>query len=259
VRYEFGDCVIDLDGYELTVRGGPVHVEPQVFDVLAYLLVHRNRVVPKAELLEQIWGDHFVSDSTLASRIMAVRRAIEDDGARQRVIRTFFGRGYRFVAPARELPARPAGATGTVDRTGSAIGATTPDAPPVAQEIRFCRARDGTRIARATCGHGPVLVKAANWMTHLGFDVESRVWRHWIADLAARYTLVRYDERGCGMSDWDVDRFDFDAWVDDLAVVVDSLGLERFPLLGVSQGAAVAVRFAARHPERVSRMVLYGS
>ncbi len=96
-------------------------------------------------------------------------------------------------------------------------------------------------------------------MTHLDYDHESPVWRHWTEDIAAERTLLRYDERGCGMSDWDVDRFDFDAWVEDLEAVVDSAGLDRFPLLGVSQGGAVAVAFAVRHPERVSRMVLYGS
>ncbi len=105
-------------------------------------------------------------------------------------------------------------------------------------------------------GSGPVLVKAANWITHLDYDGESPVWRHWLDGLARGRTLVRYDERGCGLSDWNVDRFTFDDWVDDLELVVDAVGLQRFPLLGVSQGAAVAVAFAARHPERVSRLIL---
>ena len=96
-------------------------------------------------------------------------------------------------------------------------------------------------------------------MTHVDYDAENMVWRHWVADLSRAFTLVRYDERGCGMSDWNVDRIDFEAWVDDLSVVVDELGLDRFPLLGVSQGAAVAVAFAARYPERVSALVLNGS
>ena len=101
-----------------------------------------------------------------------------------------------------------------------------------------------------------MLVKAANWLTHLDHDRETFVWRHWLEGLAHNRTLVRYDERGCGMSDWDVDSFEFDDWVDDLEMVVDAAGLDRFPLLGVSQGAAVAVAFAARHPERVTRLIL---
>ncbi len=108
-------------------------------------------------------------------------------------------------------------------------------------------------------GSGPVLVKAANWLTHLDYDLENAVWRHWLEGLAAGRTLVRYDERGCGMSDWNVEHFRFDDWVDDLELVVDAAGLDQFPLLGVSQGAAVAVAFAARHPERVSRLVLAGA
>ena len=96
-------------------------------------------------------------------------------------------------------------------------------------------------------------------MTHLDYDLESPVWRHWLEGLAAGRTLVRYDERGCGLSDWDVDHFNFDDWVDDLELVVDAVGLDRFPLLGVSQGAAVAIAFAARHPERVERLVLAGA
>ena len=108
-------------------------------------------------------------------------------------------------------------------------------------------------------GSGPVLVKAANWLTHLDYDLENAVWRHWLEGLADGRTLVRYDERGCGLSDWNVDHFRFDDWVDDLELVVDAAGLDRFPLLGVSQGAAVAVAFAARHPERVSRLVLAGA
>ena len=104
-----------------------------------------------------------------------------------------------------------------------------------------------------------MLVKAANWLTHLDHDRETFVWRHWLEGLADHRTLVRYDERGCGMSDWDVESFDFDDWVDDLELVVDAAGLDAFPLLGVSQGAAVAVAFAARHPERVTRLILCGA
>jgi DNA-binding SARP family transcriptional activator/pimeloyl-ACP methyl ester carboxylesterase len=127
------------------------------------------------------------------------------------------------------------------------------------QEIRFCHATDGTRIAYSIVGSGPPLVRAANWMTHLDYDHESPLRRHWTEDIALARALLRYDERGCGMSDWNVDRFDFDAWVEDLEAVVDSAKLDRFPLLGASQGGAVAVAFAVRHPERVSHMVLYGS
>lgn len=126
------------------------------------------------------------------------------------------------------------------------------------QEVRFCHAADSVRLAYAVVGSGPPLVKAANWLSHLEYDWESMLWRHWLLALTGDYRLLRYDERGCGLSDWDTTSFTLEAWVEDLATVVDAAGYDRFPLLGVSQGAAVAVEFAARYPERVSALVLYG-
>jgi serine/threonine protein kinase/pimeloyl-ACP methyl ester carboxylesterase len=127
------------------------------------------------------------------------------------------------------------------------------------QQIRFCTSSDGVDIAYATIGSGPPLVKAANWLSHLEVDGKSPVWRHWIRELSRHNTLVRYDERGCGLSDWNVEDFSLEAWVRDLEAVVDALQLERFPLLGISQGGSIAIAYATRHPERVSHLILYGS
>jgi pimeloyl-ACP methyl ester carboxylesterase/DNA-binding CsgD family transcriptional regulator len=127
------------------------------------------------------------------------------------------------------------------------------------QQIRFCTAPDGVRIAYAISGEGPPLLKAANWLNHLEYDWESPVWRRWLETVSRRHTLIRYDERGCGLSDWDVEDLSFEAWVRDLETVVQAVGLERFPLLGSSQGAPIAIAYAVRHPERVSRLLLHGS
>jgi pimeloyl-ACP methyl ester carboxylesterase/DNA-binding CsgD family transcriptional regulator len=127
------------------------------------------------------------------------------------------------------------------------------------QEIRFCTASDGVRIAYAMIGDGPPLVKAANWLTHLELDWRSPVWRHWMEALAAGRCLVRYDERGCGVSDRDVNDFSFEAMVRDLEAVVDALNLDRFPLLGISQGGAVCAAYAVRHPEKVTHLIMYGA
>src|SRR6185436_1907445 len=127
----------------------------------------------------------------------------------------------------------------------------------VAQQVRFCTAGDGVRLAYALHGRGPPIVRAATWLTHLDFDWESPVWRHWLAALGTGRTVVRYDERGCGLSDRDVGELSVDLWVTDLETVVAAAGLERFALLGISQGAAVALVYAARHPDRVSHLVLY--
>ncbi len=126
------------------------------------------------------------------------------------------------------------------------------------QTIRFCTAVDGVRIAYATSGSGPPLVKAANYLTHLEHDWNGPVWRHWLDELSRHHTLVRYDERGCGLSDWDVADYSIDAWVHDIEAVVDALGLERFPLLGISQGASVSIAYAVKHPEKVTHLILFG-
>jgi class 3 adenylate cyclase/pimeloyl-ACP methyl ester carboxylesterase len=128
----------------------------------------------------------------------------------------------------------------------------------MAQEINYCRASDGVRLAYATVGQGSPLVKTANWMNHLEYDWESPIWHHLLEGLAKDHTLVRYDARGNGLSDWDVDEVSLEAWVRDLEAVVDAMGIERFPLLGVSQGCAISIAYAVRHPERLSHLILYG-
>ena len=124
--------------------------------------------------------------------------------------------------------------------------------------MRFCTAMDGVRLAYAVHGSGPPVVRVATWLSHLELDWESPVWRHWLQRLGERHTLVRYDERGCGLSDTNIGDPSVEVWASDLEAVIDAVGLERFALLGVSQGAAIAVAYAARHPDRVSGLVLYG-
>jgi eukaryotic-like serine/threonine-protein kinase len=129
----------------------------------------------------------------------------------------------------------------------------------VEQQIHFCTTHDGTRIAYATVGEGPPIVKAANWLSHLEADWQSPIWRHMLREFARDHTFVRYDERGNGLSDWNCNDLSFNAWVDDLESVVDAAGLDRFPLLGISQGGSVAIAYAVRHPEKVSHLILYGA
>ena len=129
--------------------------------------------------------------------------------------------------------------------------------PP--QDLRFCRSADGARIAYARHGSGPPLVIATCWLSHLQHDWQSPVWRHFLAALGEIATVVRYDERGHGLSDWDVDDFGLDARVADLEAVVDDAGLDRFALMAMSQGGPPSIAFAVRHPERISRLIFYGS
>lgn len=252
-RYCFGDFELDTAHHQLRRGGESVHVEPRALYLLCHLVKNRGRVVSKNELLDEVWGDRFVSEAALTTGLRTARLAVGDTGSQQQLIRTVHRRGYQFVA-----------AVTVVDTNSRAGDTPRADGAPERngverQVIRFCRAADGVRIAYATVGSGPPLLKAANWMSHLDLEWTTPVWSHWLNGLARNRRLIRYDERGCGLSDWDVPSFSFEDWVSDLDNVVDAAGLDRFPLLGVSQGGAVAVAYAVRRPERVSRLILAGA
>ena len=242
------NCEIHCDRRELHRSGTVVHVEPQVFDVLVHLVRHRDRVVSKAELIRTVWDGRFVSDDTLTSRVSAARRAIGDTGAEQQLIRTVPRRGFRFVGEVRE----------DVSPTPTVVRPAPPEYSGLQQRVTFCQTSDDVHLAVATAGRGTPLVKTANWLNHIEFDWQSPVWSPLFSRLAAQCTLVRYDERGIGLSDRDVPAFSFEAFVQDLETVVDTCGLDRFALLGISQGAPVSIAYAVRHPERVSRLILSG-
>lgn len=129
----------------------------------------------------------------------------------------------------------------------------------VRQHVRYVGASDGTRLAWAESGAGPVVVKAANWLTHLDYECDSPVWAHWLRFFSDHYRFVRYDERGCGMSDWREGRLSLDQWAADLHAVIEAARPDGpVTLLGISQGAATCIRYALEHPERVARLILYG-
>lgn len=245
MQFYFENHILDLERRELRRGSDLVALEPQVFDLLTYLMQNRERVVSKDDLIASVWGGRIVSDSTLSTRINAARKALGDSGEAQRLIKTMARKGFRF--------------TGTVtEHTKSGGAASSPAAALPQQEVHFCTASDGVRIAYASAGQGVPLVKAANWLNHLEYDWHSPIWSHLLHALAAECQLIRYDERGNGLSDWDVDDISFEAFVRDLETVVDAAGLERFSLFGISQGAAVSIAYAVRHPERVERLILYG-
>jgi DNA-binding SARP family transcriptional activator/pimeloyl-ACP methyl ester carboxylesterase len=140
----------------------------------------------------------------------------------------------------------------------AAVPAKEQHAPLPQQRVEFCTARDGTGIAYSCVGEGLPLVKTANWLNHLEFEWESPIWRHWIEELTRDRRVVRYDERGNGLSDWKVQDLSFDAFVQDLETVVEASGLGQFDLLGISQGCAVAIAYAVKHPHRLRSLILYG-
>ena len=240
----FENFALDCERRELRAGGATVPLEPQVFDILVHLVENRDRVVSKDDLIASIWRGRIVSDSTLDSRINAVRKAIGDSGGQQRLVRTMWRKGFRFV--------------GEVTSAAKSGKRQTVSLAPLQQEVHFCTASDGVRIAYAVAGQGPPLVKAANWLNHLEYDWRSPIWSELFHELAADHLLVRYDERGNGLSDWNVDDISFEAFVRDLESVVEAAGLDRFALFGISQGCAVSIVYAIRYPERVTHLVLYG-
>lgn len=188
-----------------------------------------------------------IARTTLVDLLERNGRRLEADQQRSAALRTLDD--AEVPIPARLRTRGPLAAQPT---------STTEEAPLPPQQIRFCTAHDGTGLAYSVVGEGPPLVKTANWLNHLEHDYESPVWRHWLRHFIEYRQLVRYDERGNGLSDWNARQIDFEAFVDDLASVVDAAGLDRFDLFAVSQGCSVAIVYAVMNPARVRRMVLYG-
>lgn len=242
--YRFGDYSLDVEGFELRRDGEAIPVEPQVFGLLACLIENRERVVSKDDLIEAVWGGRIVSEATLSSRISFARQAVGDSGEAQAVIRTIPRRGFRFVAEA-----------SAEDTIGDGGAGAARDIP---QTIRYCTTGDEVQLAYSVAGSGPPLLKVANWLNHLEFDWESPIWRALFQSLASYRQLIRYDSRGVGLSDWEVEDFSFESLARDLETVVETSDPPPFALLGISQGAAVAIDYATRNPERVSHLILWG-
>jgi DNA-binding winged helix-turn-helix (wHTH) protein/pimeloyl-ACP methyl ester carboxylesterase len=243
--YRFGPFHLDIRERRLSRGCDVIPLRLKVFDTLRVLVENAGRLVTKQELLDTVWPETTVEENNLNHNVSVLRKALGDRATGQQYIETVPRVGYRFVAPveAGTAPGVPSRATGAKAR----------------QEIRYCTTRDGVRLAYASTGNGPPLVKASNWLTHLDFEWGSPIWRHWYAALSSHHRLIRYDERGNGMSQRDVPDVSFDTWVRDLETVVDAAGLDRFPLLGISRGGPIAIAYAVKHPQRVTHLILYGA
>ncbi|KUF11388.1 alpha/beta fold hydrolase [Pseudoponticoccus marisrubri] len=246
MRYRFADVTLDLARHELRRDGAPVHVEPQVFALLALLARRAGEVVSRDALIAEVWKGQIVSDATVAARISAARAAVGDTGRDQAIIRTVPRVGVQLVAEI--LP-----------EDGPPPGPESPDNAMPPLDVRMATSPDGAGLAWSALGQGPPLLRAGHWMTHQEMDLTSPVWRPWIDRLARGRRLVRYDPRGTGMSERGCPDVSFDKLVEDLGAVADAAGLERFSIFAASQSASVACAYAARHPERIDRLILYGA
>ncbi|WP_165546323.1 alpha/beta fold hydrolase [Kribbella soli] len=231
-----GDLEFDPALFEVRRGGAPVPLEPQAFDVLAYLVSHRDRVVPKEELMDSVWGGRFVSETAVTSRIKQVRRALGDDGHSQRMIRTLHGRGYRFVAPV---------------ETQSGLRPAEP--------IRYT-VSDGLHIAYQVTGGGDLdIVLVSGFISHLELDWADPRHAHFLHRLGSFGRLIRFDKRGTGMSDRPSGIPDVETRMHDVLAVMDAVGSRRAVLVGYSEGGPMSILGAAAHPERVAGLVLYGT
>lgn len=244
--FRFGTSELDPDRHRLCTDGTEIHAEPQVFALLALLLERAPDLVSYDALIAGIWQGRAVSDATVAARISAARKAVGDDGRAQAIIRTVPRCGVQMAVPVSrvEPEARPP----------LAAPATGP--APIKQVIRYARSRDGAAIAWAETGAGPPLLRGGHWLSHLEHDWQSPVWRPLLERLSRGRRLIRYDPRGTGLSDRDLGSAALPEFVDDMAAVADAAGLARFPIYAISQSVPVALSFAARHPDRVTRMIL---
>ena len=221
--------------------------------MVQYLMENRERVASKDDLIASVWSGRIVSESTLTSRMNAVRHAVGDSGEQQRLIRTIPRKGFRFIGEVREgtkLPSRRIAAAEGNHATPAPIrtpgGVVRPDG------------RTKCNLAVTASGDGPVAVRVAHWVNHAEHEWQNPIFGPLLRRLSQRFRLIRYDGRGAGLSDRNVSDVSFAKYRDDLDAVVDALKLERFALLGLSGGAANAIAYAARYPERVAKLVLCG-
>ena len=253
--YEFGEFRLEVAEHRLSRGGSVIPLTGKALSTLRALVERHGKLVPKPELMSLVWPETVVEENNLDRNISTLRKALGEQASGEPFIETVPRMGYRFVAAVNEIGEREDAARGSSEISEE----EREDAPTPRQEIRYCVSKDNVRLAYATIGEGFPIVKVATCFNHLGFEWEGPIWRHWVRDLTAGRSLLRYDGRGNGLSEWDVSDMSFEAWVRDLETVVDAAGLEKFALLGQSQGGAVSIEYAVRHPERVSHLILCGA
>lgn len=238
--YSFLGNELDLKRHVLTRNGKTVPVEPQVFDILRLLAENAGSLVTKDQLIEAVWDGRIVSEATISARINAARAAVGDNGRDQRVIRTVPRRGLEMVA---EVALKET--------------ARAEIAQDLRQTVRYATSADGTGIAWSSAGDGPPLLYAWHHLSHLEKDWSSNLLRPGLMALAQSHRLIRYDIRGAGLSDPIKPVDTLEQHVDDMIAVADAAGLDRFPIVATLQASAVAIRVAAKCPDRISRLVLH--
>jgi DNA-binding winged helix-turn-helix (wHTH) protein/pimeloyl-ACP methyl ester carboxylesterase len=248
--FRFEPFHLDVVERRLSRSGELIPLRSKVFDTLCILVENHGRLVRKDELMQRLWPDSVVEDNNLDHNISKLRRALQDGASGQKFIETVPRQGYRFIADVQ----------GT---SGSPTLQTVTPLPEIAstseQEVQFFTTSDGVRIAYTLGGSGPPLVRAIDWLNHLDFEWKNPYRRQWFSQIMGHNTLLRYDQRGSGLSDWNVDDFSFERSLSDFEELITAVGFDKFALVGSCQGGPIGMAYAARHPERVSKLILVGS
>lgn len=248
MRYAFSDCILDTDDQTLTRKGVSVRVEPQVFDLLHLLIGQAGKLVSRDQIVDAVWNGRIVSDSAISARIAAARKAVGDDGKEQRVIQTVSRRGLRFVAALDQSTDAP--------QSGTIAANLLSDTPP---RTRFVRAADGTTLAYSVAGSGPPLLLVPYFPSDMNASWSIPTERALFDVLSSKRTLVRFDHRGSGMSERNVQDFGIKESAEDICTVMDAAGFDKFAIYSESGGSLVALTFAATHPDRVTRLAMSGA
>jgi pimeloyl-ACP methyl ester carboxylesterase/DNA-binding winged helix-turn-helix (wHTH) protein len=245
-KYVFDSFVVDVDERRLLRAEEEIRVRGKIFDTLCVLLENAGKLVRKDELMQAVWPDSVVEENNLDYCISHLRKVLHPG----KYIETVPRHGYRFAASVRVQEAD--------ERLINLSPAMVPEDVPEA-EVRYFTTSDGVRIAYAIDGQGPVLVRTIDWLNHLNFEWKNPYLRHWLSEIMRHNTLVRYDQRGSGLSDWEVSDFSYQRTVQDFEELVEELGLERFAIYGGCQGATIATAYAARHPKKVTKLIFTGA
>jgi DNA-binding winged helix-turn-helix (wHTH) protein/pimeloyl-ACP methyl ester carboxylesterase len=253
--YAFDGYELDTERYELREGGAPIQLERQVFDLLAYLIQNSDRLVSKDELLDKIWGDRFVGEAALNTRVMAARKAIGDSGREQRLIKTVHRRGYRFVGEVRTPATRTDGAEEPAPAGKPGAEKESP-LPAGAPSIQYVRTGDGVNIAYWSWGEGRPLIVLPDWIwSHIRSELRIPDVVNWYSALAARWRVIRYDGRGEGLSDRMESNLSLGGRVLDLEAVSGLFGPGA--IFAHVTSTMTALTFAAEHPDRVTHLVLW--
>jgi len=246
--YRFDKFAVDTTAFELLTGGERIDAQPQVIELLIFLLQNQNRIVSRDEIFGQVWKNRVVSDAALSSRIKTLRQVLGDDGETQKYIRTIHGRGFRFVGRAR-----------SEETTASVLTDRAPASTVERPRTRYVNC-NGVHIAFQTFGNGPVnLVFVPGFVSHIENYWDCPQFEQWLNDLAELATVTMFDKRGTGLSDSVSNLPGMDERMDDVRAVMDAVGWPRAYIMGISEGGSLASLFAATHPERCLGLILYGS